>query len=121
MCYVLAVGAFCAVFTPVPARADIPPPPAVARAQPAAQTTAQLAAIPAGRAAGDSAPISLDLPEGRRGEALPDEAPRRTGSQTCGATLILTAYAPRADTEAKGSSDESSDAGNAEAGDTERK
>jgi hypothetical protein len=120
MCYPLFAAAFCAVFVPVPAHTDTSP--AAAQARPAAP---ELTAIPAGRGADEAAPISLDVPGGRRGEALPDEAPRSAAARTRVAALALTAraaYASRGDTEAKSSSpDESGAADDAEAGGTEKK
>ena len=124
MCYVLAVGALCAVFAPASARADTSPLPEVAHAQMAAQPGPGLAAIPAGRIVGEVTPVSLDFPEGRRGEALPGEGSPRAAGQTraaASAHLIRAAYAPRKDTEAKSSSSEIGEADAVEPGDTEQK
>lgn len=115
MCYPLFAAAFCAVFAPAPVHADAPLP---AQARPA------LAAIPAGRTADEAAPISLDLPEGRRGEALPDQGELLAARQTrvtAPALATRAAQESRTDTEAKGSSGESDAADGGEAGDTERK
>lgn len=124
MCYVIAAGALCAVFTPVPAHADTPLPPAAAHARPAAQPAPQLAVIPAAEAAGEASVVRPDLPEGRRGRSLPGDALTRPAAETRAAPLELTgrsAYTHTPDTEAKASSYESGEASDGTTGDIERK
>ena len=81
MCYVLAAGALCAVFAPVPTSADKPPPPAVAQARPAVQPASRPASAhrtPAAYAPrGDTEAKSSPDEGGDPGSAPSDDTERK--------------------------------------------